>query len=89
METTVGNNHPTNDRILEVRMLLDPIWLVTMRRMAMKEHVLSAISGRIRGLLRVLSVVHKDITGRIIPKSRTKTVGTKQEFLMQEAKHMA
>ncbi|GKD25343.1 putative reverse transcriptase domain-containing protein [Tanacetum coccineum] len=40
----MGNNHPTNDRILEVRMLLEPIWLVTMRRMVMKEHVLSAIS---------------------------------------------
>ncbi|GJW17794.1 putative reverse transcriptase domain-containing protein [Tanacetum coccineum] len=35
----MGNNHPTNDIILEVRMLLEPIWLVTMRRMAMKEHV--------------------------------------------------
>ncbi|GKD14860.1 hypothetical protein Tco_1199267, partial [Tanacetum coccineum] len=31
METTVGNNHPTNDRILEDRMLLEPMWLVTMR----------------------------------------------------------
>ncbi|GKF57012.1 putative reverse transcriptase domain-containing protein, partial [Tanacetum coccineum] len=36
----MGNNHPTNDRILEVRMLLEPIWLVTMRRMVMKEHFL-------------------------------------------------
>ncbi|GJW24634.1 hypothetical protein Tco_0038445 [Tanacetum coccineum] len=27
METTVGNNHPTNDRILEDRMLLEPMWL--------------------------------------------------------------
>ncbi|GJR49766.1 hypothetical protein Tco_1400287 [Tanacetum coccineum] len=44
METTVGNNHPTNDRILEVRMLLEPIWLVTMRGMVMKEHFLSVIS---------------------------------------------
>ncbi|GJS04692.1 putative reverse transcriptase domain-containing protein [Tanacetum coccineum] len=44
METTVGNNRLTNDRILEVRMLLEPIWLVTMRRMTMKEHFLSAIS---------------------------------------------
>ncbi|GKA69600.1 hypothetical protein Tco_0775664, partial [Tanacetum coccineum] len=40
----MGNNHPINDRILEVRMLLEPIWLVTMRRMVMKEHFLSAIS---------------------------------------------
>ncbi|GJW16378.1 hypothetical protein Tco_0020511 [Tanacetum coccineum] len=39
----MGNNHPTNDRILEVRMLLEPIWLVTMRRMVMKEHFRSAI----------------------------------------------
>ncbi|GJU47407.1 hypothetical protein Tco_1204673 [Tanacetum coccineum] len=39
----MGNNHSTNDRILEVRMLLEPIWLVTMRRMVMKEHFLSAI----------------------------------------------
>ncbi|GJS20539.1 putative reverse transcriptase domain-containing protein [Tanacetum coccineum] len=38
--------------------------------------------------LRVLNVDYKDITGMIIPKSITKTVGTKQEFLMQEAKHM-
>ncbi|GJV91257.1 hypothetical protein Tco_1539070 [Tanacetum coccineum] len=43
METTVGNNHPTNDRMLEVRMLLNSIWLVTMRRMVMKEHFCSAI----------------------------------------------
>ncbi|GJS43793.1 putative reverse transcriptase domain-containing protein [Tanacetum coccineum] len=27
MENKVGNNRPTNDRILEVRMLLEPIWL--------------------------------------------------------------
>ncbi|GJU21866.1 hypothetical protein Tco_1155208 [Tanacetum coccineum] len=33
----MGSNHPTNDRILEVRMLLEPIWLVTMKRMVMKE----------------------------------------------------
>ncbi|GKA36243.1 putative reverse transcriptase domain-containing protein [Tanacetum coccineum] len=39
----MGNNHPTNDRILEVRMLLEPIWLVTMRRMVMKEHFRSTI----------------------------------------------
>ncbi|GJR54827.1 putative reverse transcriptase domain-containing protein [Tanacetum coccineum] len=26
METTVGNNHPTNDRILGDRMLLEPMW---------------------------------------------------------------
>ncbi|GJQ95919.1 putative reverse transcriptase domain-containing protein [Tanacetum coccineum] len=39
----MGNNHPTNDRILEVRMLLEPIWLVTMRRMVMKEHFRSVI----------------------------------------------
>ncbi|GKD93931.1 putative reverse transcriptase domain-containing protein, partial [Tanacetum coccineum] len=45
-------------------------------------------NGRIRELLRILSVVHKDITRRILPKSRTKTVGTKQEFLMQEARHI-
>ncbi|GKF68427.1 putative reverse transcriptase domain-containing protein, partial [Tanacetum coccineum] len=44
METTVGNNRPINDRILEARMLLEPIWLVTMRRMVMKEHFCSAIS---------------------------------------------
>ncbi|GJS61772.1 putative reverse transcriptase domain-containing protein [Tanacetum coccineum] len=44
METTVGNNHPINDIILEVRMLLEPIWLVTMRRMVMKEHFRIAIS---------------------------------------------
>ncbi|GJU32751.1 hypothetical protein Tco_1176340 [Tanacetum coccineum] len=44
IETTVGNNHPTNDRILEVKMLLEPIWLVIMRRMVMKEHFCSAIS---------------------------------------------
>ncbi|GKA48447.1 reverse transcriptase domain-containing protein [Tanacetum coccineum] len=37
------NNRPTNDRILEVRMLLEPTWLVTMRRMVMKAHFLSAI----------------------------------------------
>ncbi|GKA68147.1 hypothetical protein Tco_0768064 [Tanacetum coccineum] len=43
METTVGNNRPTNDIKLEVRMLLESIWLVTMRRMAMKEHFISAI----------------------------------------------
>ncbi|GKA06472.1 hypothetical protein Tco_0685696 [Tanacetum coccineum] len=36
METTMGNNHPTNDRILEDRMLLEPMWLVTMRRGNMK-----------------------------------------------------
>ncbi|GJW67345.1 putative reverse transcriptase domain-containing protein [Tanacetum coccineum] len=30
-----------------------------------------------------------DISGRIVPKSRTKTVGTKQEFQMHEAKHMS
>ncbi|GJU36775.1 putative reverse transcriptase domain-containing protein [Tanacetum coccineum] len=39
----MGNNHLTNDRILELRMLLEPIWLVTMRRIVMKEHFLSAI----------------------------------------------
>ncbi|GJU63856.1 putative reverse transcriptase domain-containing protein [Tanacetum coccineum] len=43
IETTVGNNHPTNDIILEVIMLLEPIRLVTMRRGVMKEHFLSAI----------------------------------------------
>ncbi|GKC72939.1 hypothetical protein Tco_1118822 [Tanacetum coccineum] len=43
-ETTVGNNRPINDRILKVRMMLEPIWLVTMRRMVMKEHFHSAIS---------------------------------------------
>ncbi|GKB06670.1 putative reverse transcriptase domain-containing protein [Tanacetum coccineum] len=32
----MGNNHPTNDRILEDRMLLEPMWLVTMRRGNMK-----------------------------------------------------
>ncbi|GKC29721.1 hypothetical protein Tco_1037015 [Tanacetum coccineum] len=47
---------------------------------------LKGYAGRIRGLLRVLSVEYKDITRRIVPKSRTKTVRTKQEFLMQEAK---
>ncbi|GJZ91675.1 putative reverse transcriptase domain-containing protein [Tanacetum coccineum] len=36
MEITVGNNHPTNDRILEDRMLLEPMWLVTIRRGDMK-----------------------------------------------------
>ncbi|GKD36980.1 hypothetical protein Tco_1257187, partial [Tanacetum coccineum] len=36
METTVDNNHRSNDRILEVRMLLEPIWLVTIRRRRMK-----------------------------------------------------
>ncbi|GJT90435.1 putative reverse transcriptase domain-containing protein [Tanacetum coccineum] len=37
-------------------------------------YLLKEIQGRIRELLRVLSVVHKDITGRIVPKSRTKTL---------------
>ncbi|GKA36314.1 putative reverse transcriptase domain-containing protein, partial [Tanacetum coccineum] len=45
--------------------------------------LLSVITGRIRELLRVLNVEHKDITERIVPKSRTKTVGTKQEFMRQ------
>ncbi|GJS93484.1 putative reverse transcriptase domain-containing protein [Tanacetum coccineum] len=44
LNNNYGNNRPTNDRILEVRMLIEPIWLVTMRRMVMKEHFLSAIS---------------------------------------------
>ncbi|GKF57206.1 putative reverse transcriptase domain-containing protein, partial [Tanacetum coccineum] len=44
METTVGNNHPTNDRILGDRMLLEPMWLVTMRRRNMKVPYLSATS---------------------------------------------
>ncbi|GJZ49407.1 putative reverse transcriptase domain-containing protein [Tanacetum coccineum] len=44
LNNNYGNNHPTNDRILEVRMLLKPIWLVTTRRMVMKEHFLFAIS---------------------------------------------
>ncbi|GJV54412.1 putative reverse transcriptase domain-containing protein [Tanacetum coccineum] len=32
----MDNNHRSNDRILEVRMLLEPIWLVTMIRRSMK-----------------------------------------------------
>ncbi|GKA13629.1 putative reverse transcriptase domain-containing protein, partial [Tanacetum coccineum] len=36
METTMGNNHLTNNRILEDKMLLEPMWLVTMRRGNMK-----------------------------------------------------
>ncbi|GKF49559.1 putative reverse transcriptase domain-containing protein [Tanacetum coccineum] len=39
----MGNNHATSDEILEVRMLLEPIRLVIMRRMVMEEHFLSAI----------------------------------------------
>ncbi|GJR96735.1 putative reverse transcriptase domain-containing protein [Tanacetum coccineum] len=35
---------PSMTGIREVRMLLEPIWLVTMRRMVMKEHLRSAIS---------------------------------------------
>ncbi|GJR44114.1 putative reverse transcriptase domain-containing protein [Tanacetum coccineum] len=53
IEATVGNNHPTNDRILEVRMLLEPIRLVTIRRGVMEEHFLSAIG--------VVSFTTKDI----------------------------
>ncbi|GKC06180.1 putative reverse transcriptase domain-containing protein, partial [Tanacetum coccineum] len=37
-ETTVDNNHHSNDRILEVKMLLEPMWLVTMRRRSMKNY---------------------------------------------------
>ncbi|GJU82337.1 putative reverse transcriptase domain-containing protein [Tanacetum coccineum] len=93
LNNNYGNNRgqqpPTNGRILEVRMLLEPIWLVTMRRMVMKEHVRSAISVNYTTKDSVLLSVATDITGRIIPKSRTKTVGTKQESPMQEAKHMS
>ncbi|GKB53450.1 hypothetical protein Tco_0904203, partial [Tanacetum coccineum] len=39
----MGNNHPINNRILEVKMLLEPIRLVTIRRMVMAEHFLSVI----------------------------------------------
>nr|GEW34328.1 reverse transcriptase [Tanacetum cinerariifolium] len=84
IETTMGSNHHSNDRILEVRMLLEPIQLVIIRRWIMKE-----LQGQFKKLLRVLNVEHKDIIRRIVPKSRTKTVGTRQEFLMQEAKHMS
>ncbi|GJT35417.1 hypothetical protein Tco_0925836 [Tanacetum coccineum] len=40
----MGNNHPTNDIILENRMLLEPMWLVTMRRGNMKALCPSATS---------------------------------------------
>ncbi|GKE11545.1 putative reverse transcriptase domain-containing protein [Tanacetum coccineum] len=40
----MDNNHRSNDRILEVRMLLEPIWLVTMRRRSMKVLCPSATS---------------------------------------------
>ncbi|GJR45612.1 reverse transcriptase domain-containing protein [Tanacetum coccineum] len=56
----MGNNHPTNDRILEVRMLLELIRLCE----------------------------PKDIIG-IFPKVKNQNRGTKQESLMQEAKHMS
>ncbi|GKE86236.1 hypothetical protein Tco_1559978, partial [Tanacetum coccineum] len=36
IETTVGSNHHSNNRILEVEMLLEPMPLVTMRRRSMK-----------------------------------------------------
>ncbi|GJR78687.1 hypothetical protein Tco_0149472 [Tanacetum coccineum] len=45
------------------------------------DHKIEGYAGRIRELLRILNVEYKDITERIIPKSRTKTMGTKQEFL--------
>nr|GEV33181.1 retrotransposon protein, putative, Ty3-gypsy subclass [Tanacetum cinerariifolium] len=45
-ETTVGSNHHSNDRILEVRMLLEPIRLVTMRRGITKVHCLTAINNQ-------------------------------------------
>ncbi|GKE35116.1 hypothetical protein Tco_1454438 [Tanacetum coccineum] len=59
----MGNNHPTNDRILEVRILLDPIWLVTIRRMVMKEHFFSAIRYTMKDsvLLSVVTVRGLDI----------------------------
>ncbi|GJS70532.1 putative reverse transcriptase domain-containing protein, partial [Tanacetum coccineum] len=72
-------------------MLLEPIRLVTMRRGVMKcnnckkvghmtRDCRAVIATTTQGTPGVLSVEHKDITGRIVPKSRTKTVGTKQEF---------
>nr|GEU81664.1 putative reverse transcriptase domain-containing protein [Tanacetum cinerariifolium] len=39
----MGSNHYSNDRILEVRMLLEPIRLVTIRRGIMEVHCLIAI----------------------------------------------
>ncbi|GJY18196.1 putative reverse transcriptase domain-containing protein [Tanacetum coccineum] len=78
----------------------DRLWLVNTEKKGMKTHFHTTIGvkhttkdmelqGRIRELLRVLSVVHKDIIERIVPKSRTKTVGIKPRLLMQEAKHMS
>ncbi|GJU06487.1 putative reverse transcriptase domain-containing protein [Tanacetum coccineum] len=77
----MGNNHPTNDKILEVKMLLEPIWLVTMRRMVMKEHFLSAIGVSYTTKDSVLLSVITDY-----PKVKTKNRGDKAEFLMPEAK---
>nr|GEU69352.1 hypothetical protein [Tanacetum cinerariifolium] len=82
IETTMNSNHHSNDGILEVKMLLEPILLVTMRRWVMKVYCPTVIDGQIKKLLRVLSVEHKDITGRIVPKSRTKTVGTNFDVIV-------
>ncbi|GJY69099.1 reverse transcriptase domain-containing protein [Tanacetum coccineum] len=76
IEATVGNNHPTNDRILEVRMLLEPIRLVTMRRMVMEEHFLSAIgvsyTTKDSVLLSVITVRGLDIWPGIAVKNQNR-----------------
>nr|GEY80133.1 putative reverse transcriptase domain-containing protein [Tanacetum cinerariifolium] len=43
IETTVDSNHQLNERILEVKMLLEPRRLVVMRRRFMEVHCLTAI----------------------------------------------
>nr|GEZ24395.1 putative reverse transcriptase domain-containing protein [Tanacetum cinerariifolium] len=47
------------------------------------------LQGQIRGLSCVLSVEHQDTTIRIVPRSRIKTVGTKQGSMRQKEKHMS